>query len=50
MKEFTFKLSESEAQLILNVLSKEPYIEVVDVINSIQIQANKQLQEKQEDN
>jgi hypothetical protein len=45
--ELTFKLSEQEAQVVLNALVKEPYITVVDVINKIQQQANEQI--KQED-
>lgn len=42
--EFTFKLSEKDAQIILNALIKQPYIEVVDVINKVQEQASEQMQ------
>ncbi len=41
--EFTLKLNEIEAQKVLNALVKEPYGEVVDVINKIQQQASEQL-------
>lgn len=44
--EFTFKLSEQDAQTVLNALTKEPYIVVVDVVNKLQQQANEQMQEK----
>jgi hypothetical protein len=40
--DFNFKLSEQEAQKVLNALAKEPYGEVVDVINKIQQQAVEQ--------
>lgn len=40
--EFTLKLNEQEAQQVLNTLIKEPYFEVVDVINTIQQQAVEQ--------
>lgn len=43
--EFTFKLTEQEAQKVLNALVQEPYIEVVDVINKIQQQAVEQRQD-----
>lgn len=42
----TLELSKEEAQSILNVLVKEPYINVVDLINKIQHQASEQMQEK----
>lgn len=42
--ELTLKLSQVEAQNILNVLAKEPYIQVVDLINKIQEQASEQMQ------
>lgn len=42
-----FKLTEEQAQKVLNALVKEPYIEVVDTIDSIQKQANEQMQESQ---
>ena len=40
--EFNFKLTEQEAQIVLNALTKEPYGLVVDVVNNIQQQAGKQ--------
>ncbi len=40
--EFILKLSEEEAQIVLNALVKEPYREVVEVINNIQQQAVEQ--------
>ena len=42
----TLELTEGEAQIILNALVKEPYINVVDLINKIQNQASEQIQEK----
>lgn len=42
----TLELTEGEAQIILNALVKEPYINVVDLINKIQNQASEQMQEK----
>lgn len=47
MMEFNFKLTEKEAQIILNALIKEPYVEVVDLINKIQAQASEQMQDEQ---
>ena len=44
--ELTFKLTQEEAQSILNALVKEPYVTVVDVVNKIQLQASEQMQEK----
>lgn len=41
---YTFVLTEEEAQKVLNSLLKEPYIDVVDVINNIQKQAVEQKQ------
>lgn len=41
--ELTFKLTEQEAQKVLNALVKEPYIDVVNVINKIQGQASEQM-------
>lgn len=43
---FTFKLNEQEAQIVLNALTKQPYIEVVEVINKIQHQASEQMKEE----
>lgn len=45
--EFTIKLTEQEAQLMLNALSKEPYGLVVGVINKIQEQAIEQREKTQ---
>jgi hypothetical protein len=44
--EFLLKLSEQEAQKVLDALVKEPYAEVVDVINNIQQQAVEQRQKE----
>lgn len=41
--EFTLKLTQEEAQIVLNALVKEPYLNVVDVINKIQQQASEQV-------
>jgi len=46
--ELNFKLSQAEAQQILNVLAKQPYDQVFEVIGKIQQQANEQIQEKVE--
>ena len=43
--ELTFKLTEQEAQIMLNALIKEPYLAVVDLINKIQQQASEQMQQ-----
>ena len=45
--ELTFKLTQEEAQSILNVLVKEPYVSVVDVINKIQLQASEQMKKEE---
>lgn len=45
--EYILKLTEEEAQKVLNALVKEPYGEVVDVINTIQQQAVEQRQEQE---
>lgn len=42
MKTYKFELTEQEANKVLFALSKEPYIEVVDIINKIHEQANEQ--------
>lgn len=44
---FTFNLNEQEAQKVLDALIKQPYIEVVDVINKIQQQAIEQRKEQE---
>lgn len=44
--ELTLKLTEQEAQIVLNALVKEPYLSVVDVINKIQLQANEQMKQE----
>lgn len=41
--EFNFKLTEQEAQIVLNALIKEPYGLVVEVINKLQLQASEQI-------
>lgn len=46
--DFTFKLTEDQAQKMLNALVKEPYGEVVEVINSIQQQASEQRKENEQ--
>jgi len=43
--ELIFKLNEQDAQIVLNALTKEPYVAVVDVINKIQQQASEQMKE-----
>ena len=42
------KLTEEEAQKVLDALIKQPYVEVVDVINKIQEQASEQMQVNEE--
>lgn len=44
--ELTFKLTKEEAQQVLDVLVKEPYVTVFNVVNKIQAQANEQMKEK----
>lgn len=44
--ELIFKLNEQEAQIILNALTREPYITVVDVVNKLQQQASEQMKEQ----
>lgn len=44
--DLTFKLTEQEAQIVLDALVKEPYVTVVDVINKIQQQANEQMKQE----
>ena len=45
--EFTLKLTEQEAQTVLNALTKEPYGVVAGVIATIQAQAIEQRQKAQ---
>ena len=45
---YTYIFDEKESQIILNALVKQPYIEVVEIINKLQEQAKKQLDEKNE--
>lgn len=45
--ELTFKLTEVEAQKVLDTLIKQPYVEVVDVINKIQLQASEQMKQEE---
>lgn len=42
--EFIFKFNKQDAQKILDALSKEPYRNVVDVIDKLQQQASEQMQ------
>ncbi len=44
-----FTLSKDAAQIVLNALAKEPYVQVVDVINNIQQQAAAQLQQQKDE-
>lgn len=44
--ELNFNLTEQEAQIILNALIKEPYIQVVEVVNKIQLQASEQIKDE----
>lgn len=39
----TFSLTHDEAQVVINALVKEPYLEVFDLISKIQSQASKQM-------
>ena len=41
--QFNFVLSEKEAQIVLNALGKEPYIQVAETINNFQTQAQAQM-------
>lgn len=41
--EFTFKLTDKEAQTIMNSLAKEPYHLVFELINKFQTQASEQM-------
>lgn len=43
----TLKLTEQEAQIVLNALVKEPYSVVVDVVNKIQLQATEQMKQEE---
>lgn len=43
---FNFKLTEEEAQIVLNALLKEPCGLVIDVVNNIQQQAVEQRQKE----
>lgn len=40
---FEFKLTEQEAQIVLDSLVKQPYVYVVQIINNIQQQAGEQM-------
>ncbi|MET1176934.1 hypothetical protein ABG775_02970 [Peribacillus simplex] len=44
--EFTFILTEEEAQKTVDTLGKEPYLEVADLIHKLHQQAHTQRQEK----
>lgn len=45
--ELTFKLTEQEAQVVLNAIAKEPLGEVIEVFNKIQMQASEQMQQEE---
>lgn len=45
--ELTFKLTEQEAQVMLNAIAKEPYGLVSSLINKIQTQADEQMKQKE---
>lgn len=45
--ELTLKLTQDEAQIVLNAIAKEPYADVVNVINKIQKQAGEQIQKEE---
>jgi len=47
-KELEFKLDLDETNLILNALSKQPFEQVVKLINKIQTEAQEQLKPIQE--
>lgn len=42
MQEYKFTFAENEINYILGLLSKQPYIEVADLIDKIHKQANEQ--------
>lgn len=46
--ELTFKLTEQEAQIVLNAIAKEPLGQVIEVFNKIQVQASEQMVQKRE--
>lgn len=46
--ELTLKLTDQEAQVVLNAIAKEPLGQVIEVFNKIQLQASEQMQEKKE--
>jgi hypothetical protein len=45
--ELSFKLTQQEAQTVVNALVKEPFIQVADVINKIQSQATEQMKKEE---
>lgn len=47
MMNFTFELTEEEAQVILDSLGKEPFNKVVSLINKLHAQAYEQRQENE---
>lgn len=49
MMNFTFELTEQQAQKVLNALAKEPYGAVVEVIDAIQYQAVEQKKQTSEE-
>jgi hypothetical protein len=44
MNEYTLKLTEQEINYVLNVLVKQPYIEVAEIVEHITKQAAEQIQ------
>lgn len=45
----TLKLTVDEAQMILNALAKEPYLQVYELIDNIQNQSSEQLEKEQQE-
>lgn len=43
----TLELTKEEAQIILNTLVKEPYLQVYELIDNIQNQSSEQLEKEQ---
>ena len=41
----TLELTKEEAQIVLNALVKEPYLQVYELIDNIQNQSSEQLEE-----
>ncbi|QIW88703.1 hypothetical protein P59_106 [Bacillus phage P59] len=47
--ELNFKLTQDEAQKILDVLVKEPYIDVFNLIDKMKVQADEQVRAADEE-